>query len=65
MEELREALLKAVRIYDAIPGKSNQHGHKYIIDFLMTRYEKEAVIRSDWIVRYDENFPRLITCYIL
>ncbi len=65
VEELRDALLQAVRIYDAIPGKSNQHGQKYIIDFLMTRYEKQAVIRSAWILRYDENFPRLVTCYIL
>lgn len=65
VEELRDVLLQAVRINDAVPGKSNQHGQKYIVDFSMTRNEKEAVIRSAWIVRYDENFPRLVTCYIL
>ncbi len=65
VEELQDALLQAVRIYDAVPGKSNQHGQKYIIDFSITRNEKKAVIRSAWIVRYDENFPRLVTCYIL
>lgn len=64
-EDLRDALLQAVRTYDAVPSKSNQHGQKYIIDFLMTRFEKLAVVRSAWIVRYDENFPRLVTCYIL
>lgn len=65
VEELRDALQQAVRIYDAVLGKSNQHGQKYIVDFSMTRNEKQAVIRSAWIVRYDENFPRLVTCYIL
>nr|WP_242033443.1 DUF6883 domain-containing protein [Phormidium sp. FACHB-592] len=63
--ELRNALLQAVKNYDAVSGKSNQHGQKYVIDFPMSRFEKLAVVRSAWIVRYDENFPRLVTCYIL
>ncbi len=64
-DELRGALLEAVSTYDAIPDKSNQYGQKYVIDFSMTRSDKQAVVRSAWIVRYDENFPRLVTCYIL
>lgn len=64
-EELRDTLLQTVKIYDAVLGKSNQHGQKYSIDFPVTRLEKLAVVRSVWIVRYDENFPRLVTCYIL
>jgi len=63
--ELRNALLQAVKNYDAVPSKSNQHGQKYVIDFPMSRFEKLAVVRSAWMVRYDENFPRLVTCYIL
>jgi len=31
----------------------------------MTRNQKTAVVRSIWIVRSGESFPRLITCYIL
>lgn len=27
----------------------------------MTRLEKQAIVRSAWMVRYDEDFPRLIT----
>lgn len=65
VEELRDELLRVVRAYDAVLSKSNQHGQKYIIDFSMTRLEKQAVVRSVWIVRYDENFPRLVTCYVL
>ncbi|NJO66197.1 MAG: hypothetical protein HC832_00995 [Leptolyngbyaceae cyanobacterium RM1_405_57] len=65
VEELKAALREAVRLYDAIPGKSNQYGQRHIIDFLMTRLEKQAVVRSVWIVRNDENLPRLVTCYVL
>jgi hypothetical protein len=64
-EELQAALLQAVATYDAIPGKSNPYGQKYIIDFLMSRSEKQAIIQSVWIVRNDEGFPRLVTCYVL
>ncbi|WP_256871629.1 DUF6883 domain-containing protein [Nostoc sp. TCL26-01] len=64
-EELQTILLQAVAIYDAIPGKSNPYGQKYIIDFPVTRADKQAIIQSVWIVRNDENFPRLVTCYVL
>lgn len=64
-EELRTALQQAVQNCDAISGQSNSYGQRYIIDFLMTRLEKQATVRSVWIVRYRENFPRLVTCYVL
>ncbi len=27
-------------------------------------FEKEAVLTTAWIIRTDENFPRLTSCYI-
>jgi hypothetical protein len=47
------------------PNGENAYGQKYIIDFPMTRLNKEAIIHSVWIVRNNEDFPRLVTCYIL
>lgn len=64
-EELEVALLQAVANYDAIPGKSNPYGQKYSIDFPMTRSDKQAMIQSIWIVRNNEGFPRLVTCYVI
>jgi hypothetical protein len=64
-EELRQALLNALRNYEAIPTKSNAYGQKYIIDFPLSREGKTATIHSVWIVRNSEDFARLITCYIL
>ena len=64
-EELRSALRQALTTHDAIPIPRNAYGQKYRIDFEMTRSQKQAIIRSIWIVRNNESFPRLVTCYIL
>ncbi|KOR27424.1 hypothetical protein TI05_19050 [Achromatium sp. WMS3] len=64
-EILKSALLKAIKENEAIPSKSNEYGQKYIIDFEMTHLRKIARIRGAWIMRNNENFPRLITCYII
>ena len=65
VEVLRIALLKAVRDQMAIPTKRNAYGQKYTIDFEMNNSGKTTKVRSAWIVRNDENFPRLVTCYVL
>jgi hypothetical protein len=62
---LRSALLHAVSNCDAIPAKRNAYGQKYVIDFPLSHQDKTATIHSVWIVRSDEDFPRLITCYVL
>ena len=64
-EELVAALFEAVQTQDAVPIKRNPYGQKYVIDFMMIRGDRQALIHSVWIVRDTETFPRLITCYIL
>jgi hypothetical protein len=65
VEELEMALLEAVQSQPAIPTKRNPYGQKYLIDFMMSHGNKQALVRSAWIVRNDEGFPRLVTCYVL
>ncbi|MFB2877979.1 DUF6883 domain-containing protein [Floridanema aerugineum] len=64
-QELRIALMEAIQTTDAVLDKRNSYGQKYRVDFLMVRGEKQAMVRSVWIVRDDEDFPRLITCFVL
>jgi len=63
-EELYNALKEALKNYNATFDRENNYGKKYIIDFLMNRGDRQAIIHSVWIVRFEENFPRLVTCYI-
>ncbi len=34
------------------------------LDFVLKTPSGSAVIRSGWIVRYGEDYPRLTTCYV-
>ena len=62
--KLRSALHQALQIEEAIPTQRNAYGQKYKIEFIMVNEEKSATVTSIWIIRNDESFPRLVTCYI-
>ena len=64
-EELRHALLSAAHTYEAFSMGGDDYGQRYAVDFPMNGPGGTAAIRSLWIVRREENFPRLITCYVL
>lgn len=63
--ELRQAILSAVLLEEAEPSEGDRYGQRYIVDFLMKREGKGAVVRSSWIVRTGEDYPRLTSCYVL
>ena len=64
-EELRQAILSAVKSEEAVPTDQDEYGQCYVVDFSMTRQDKEAVVRSLWIIRAGEDYPRLTSCYVL
>ena len=64
-QALRQALLTAIRTHEAIPTERDEYGQRYVLDFSMSGPGGQAVVRSCWIVRHDENFPRLTSCYVL
>ena len=63
-DELRNALLQALINCEAEFQKTTANGDLYIIIFPMTRNNKTENIKSVWIIRNGEDFPRLVTCYI-
>jgi hypothetical protein len=64
-DDLCAALLAAARIEDPIPGDRDEYGERYVLDFSMTGPAGQAQVRSAWIVRVGEDFPRLSSCYVL
>lgn len=64
-EQLLHALEQAAMTGDAVMAKLDKYGQRYVIDFDFTGPGGRATIRSAWIVRRGEDFPRLTTCYIL
>jgi hypothetical protein len=64
-EFLREQLLEAALRGNATTGEADEYGRRYKVDFECIRYGRRGTIRSGWIVRRGEDFPRLITCYVI
>jgi hypothetical protein len=62
---LREALLAAARENDAVPAEHDEYGMWYVIDFMTSGPAGQAMVRSSWIIRRDEDFPRLTSCFVL
>lgn len=64
-EWLAERLKEAVREQECQLGENTPHGQRYLLDFGLRRDQKAARLRSVWNVRPGEDFPRLVTCYVL
>lgn len=63
---LRQAIVSAAENSDdAEPLGNNGHGEIYILRFPLETQKGRATVLTAWIVRDGEDFPRLITCYIL
>jgi hypothetical protein len=50
---------------DAISTGDQGFGATFEIRFPLTTEKGKAMVFSAWIVRYGEDFPRLVTCFII
>lgn len=64
-EFLRDALLDAAHSQDAMPGDKDEYGQRFVLDFPLEGPIGRAQVRSAWIVRADEDFPRFLTCFVI
>ncbi len=64
VDALQMLILEAIQIHAAITAEADDYGQRYIVDFPMTHNDNTANIRTTWIIRPSEIFPRLTSCYI-
>jgi hypothetical protein len=63
---LRRALEEAIATSEnGIYRGRNGFGDVYELCFPLTIRERTATVLSAWIIRQNEDFPRLITCFML
>jgi len=60
---LMQALLGAAQRGNVSFCEIGEHGELFVVDFLMENGTRSAEVRSVWIIRTDENAPRLVSCY--
>jgi len=58
-------ILQAAREEDAVCGEADQYGDRYTVDFLMTHGDREAKVRSAWIILQGESGLRLTSCFVV
>lgn len=63
-ERLRVMVLAAAVSEEAVEGKFTRHGQLYTVDFVAQGLKGDVTVRTGWIVRHGEDFPRLVTCYV-
>jgi len=64
-EWLKDQIIVALRVNFAIEQEPSPFGKRYAVDMLISNGEKKVILRTAWIIRNDESFPRLTTCYIV
>lgn len=64
-DDLRYAILHAAQTADAIQAEIDGFGSRYVLDFHWNDVGQGPAIRTTWIIRSDEDFPRLTSCYVL
>lgn len=64
-DALREILVEAVRIHEAVPGYRDAYGQRYTVDVPVHWRGRHAILRSAWILEHGSDNPRLTSCYVL
>lgn len=64
-EFLRAWLLRVAAADEAVAGKVDEFGERFQIDFEASTCQGHVRVRSTWIIRIGEGFPRLTSCYVL
>lgn len=58
------AILAELYNNECIPGIQDEYGKRYSVEIKIRNLDKEAIIRTGWIIKNNENFPRFTTCFI-
>lgn len=64
-EWLQQRILEAIQNLPAEKQETDSFGSRWRVDLPLTRQGKSAVVRTGWIIKTGEEFPRLITCWVL
>ena len=63
-ERLRQMVMKAISAEEAVRQQPTAYGQRFIVDFKVMGLRGFVTVRSTWIIRIDEDFPRLTSCFI-
>ena len=63
-DEFRSMLRNIIDTEEVVINRPNEYGMLYYIDSTVIRPERTFRLRTIWIIRENEDFPRFVSCYI-
>jgi hypothetical protein len=63
-EELRQIILEKVKTQEAVLNRCDEFGQSYTVDCTLQWQDRNATIRTGWIIENSSDFLRLTSCYI-
>ena len=64
-EFLRSTVQSIAAAGEAERQEPSAYGERYVIDSELKTDDGTALVRPAWIIRNDQDFPRLTSCYVL
>lgn len=64
-DELQDALLQAAESGDATATNLDEFGQRYVLEYTTNGPTGTGRVLASWIIRSDEDFPRLTSCYVV
>jgi hypothetical protein len=64
-QDLKDGILNKILGNDATQTEINQYGTLYVVDLEIQNPPKKAIVRTSWIIKVHEDFPRLTSCYVI
>ena len=62
--KLREEIRDGISKNEASEMFSDEYGKRYFVDIKIINFDKSSIVRTLWIIKHNESFPRFISCYI-
>ena len=62
--ELKADIESQVRTNPCELGRKDQYGQRYTVEIPIKRGGSKAIVRTAWILKQNEDAPRLTSCYV-
>jgi len=65
VDALADAIRMGIHNAEATLGELDFYGQRYAVDCRIETGSGSALVRTGWIIRVGETFPRLTTCFVI
>lgn len=64
-EWLKMRILEGLENHEVVEKEATLYGRRFNVDVEIRKFDKKANVRTAWIIKNNEDTPRLTTCYVV